>query len=72
MIQIIDFIKIVALNPRVFKKLCSDMDADHLVLFYRTQPRWLSKANVTRSFVEFKVGVCKLFANYKSYLQTQK
>ena len=39
MIQIVNFIKAGALNSRVFKKLCSDMDADHLVLLYHTQTR---------------------------------
>ena len=39
MIQIVNFIKAGALNFRVFKKLCSDMDADHLVLLYHTQTR---------------------------------
>ena len=43
MIQIINFIKARALNSRVCKRLCIDMDSDHLVLFYHTQTRWLSK-----------------------------
>ena len=32
MIQIINFIKAGALNSRVFKRLCIDMNSDHLVL----------------------------------------
>ena len=57
MIQIVNFIKAGALNSRAFKKQCSDMDADHLVLLYHTQTRWLSKGNVTRRFFELKEEV---------------
>ena len=37
MIQIVNFIKAGALNSRVFKKLCIDMDSNHLMLLYHTQ-----------------------------------
>ena len=65
MVQIVNFIKAGALNSRVFKKLCSDMDADHLVLLYHTQTRWLSKGNVTRRFFELKEEV-KAFCELKN------
>ena len=65
MIQIVNFIKAGALNSRVFKKQCSDMDADHLVLLYHTQTRWLSKGNVTRRFFELKEEV-KAFCELKN------
>ena len=48
MIQIVNFIKVGALNSRLFKKLSMDLDFEHLVLLYHTQIRWLSKGNVTR------------------------
>ena len=54
MIQIVNFIKAGALNSRLFKKLCMDLDSEHLVLLYHTQTRWLSKGNVTRRFFELK------------------
>ena len=54
MIQIVNFIKAGALNSLLFKKLCMDMDSEHLVLLYHTQTRWLSKGNVTRRFFELK------------------
>ena len=54
MIQIVDFIKAGALNSRLFKKLCMDLDSEHLVLLYHTQTRWISKGNVMRRFFELK------------------
>ena len=54
MIQIVNFIKAGALNSRLFKKLCMDLDSEHLVLLYHTQTRWLSKGNITRQFFELK------------------
>ena len=65
MIQIVNFIKTGALNSRVFTKLCSDMDDDHLVLLYHTQTRWLSKGNVTRRFFELEEEV-KAFCELKN------
>ena len=65
MIQIVNFIKAGALNSRVFKKLCSDMDTGHLLLLCHTQTRWLSKGNVTRRFFELKEEV-KAFCELKN------
>ena len=39
MIQIVNFIKAGALNSQLFKKLCMDLDSEHLVLLYHTQTR---------------------------------
>ena len=54
MIQIVNLIKPGALNSRLFKKLCKDLDSEHVVLLYHTQTRWLSKGNVTQRFFELK------------------
>ena len=54
MIQIVNFIKAEALNSRLFKKLCMDLDSEYLVLLYHIQTRWLSKGNVTQRFFELK------------------
>ena len=50
-IQIVNFIKAGALNSRIFKKLCMDLDSEHLVLLYHTQTKLLSKGNATRRFL---------------------
>lgn len=46
-IRIVNYIKGGDLNSRLFKELCEDMEADHKVLLYHTNVRWLSKGNVT-------------------------
>ena len=50
-IQIVNFTKAEALNSWLIKKLCMDLDSEHLVLLYHTQTRWLSKGNLTRRFL---------------------
>ena len=42
MIQISNFIKAKALNSHAFKRLCNNMDSDHLVFLYHSgsQPFW--------------------------------
>ena len=67
MIQIVNFIKAGALNSRLFKKLCMDLDFEHLVLLYPTRTRWLSKGNVTRRFFELKDDL-KKFCQLKNMM----
>ena len=64
MIQVVNSIKAEALKSRVFKRLCIKMDADHLVLLYHNQTRWLSKENVTQRFFELTEEV-KAFCELK-------
>lgn len=45
-IKIVNFIKSSAVNTRLFRIFCREMDADHLNLLYHTQVRWLSRGNV--------------------------
>ena len=53
-IKIVNFIKAGALNSRLFKAFCGDMDSDHQVLLYYTAARWLSKGNVTQRILELR------------------
>ena len=59
-IKIINFIKSGALTTRLFTKLCHDVGADHEVLLFHTNVRWLSKGNMLERFYELKDEV-KLF-----------
>ncbi|XP_042221384.1 protein ZBED8-like [Homarus americanus] len=45
-IKVVNFIKTGALNSRLFKKLCKDMDSDHQALLFHTNVRWLSKGSM--------------------------
>ena len=53
-IQMVNFVKGGALNSRLFKQLCIDMDADHHVLLFHTKTRWLSRGNVTKRVFELR------------------
>ena len=53
-IKIVNFIKAGALNFRLFKAFCADMDSDHQVLLYYTPTLWLSKGNVTQRVFEVR------------------
>ncbi|XP_068238448.1 zinc finger BED domain-containing protein 5-like [Palaemon carinicauda] len=59
-IKIVNYIKTKALNTRLFKELCKDMNADHEVLLFYTAVRWLSKGNVINRVFEMKDEI-KLF-----------
>ena len=59
-IKIVNFIKGGALNTRLFARLCHDIGADHVVLLFHTNVRWLSKGNMLERFYELKDEV-KLF-----------
>ena len=54
LIKIVNFIKAGALNSRLFKAFCADMDSDHQMLLYYTPTRWLSKGNVTQRVFELR------------------
>ncbi|XP_068203661.1 zinc finger BED domain-containing protein 5-like [Palaemon carinicauda] len=64
-IKIVNYIKTKALNTRLFKELCKDMNADHEVLLFYTAVRWLSKGNVINRIFEMKDEI-------KLFLETQE
>jgi hypothetical protein len=45
--EVVNYIKSSALNTRLFKNLCNDLDAEQQTLLYHTNVRWLSRGNVT-------------------------
>ena len=52
--------KTQALNTRLFKELCKDMNVDHEVLLFYTAVRWLLKGNIINHVFEMKDEI-KLF-----------
>lgn len=63
-VQVVNFIKRSALNTRLFKKLCSDMNSEHETLLFHTEVRWLSKGNMLSRLYELREEV-KLFLTNK-------
>ncbi|XP_068203671.1 protein FAM200A-like [Palaemon carinicauda] len=64
-IKIVNYIKTKALNTRLFKELCKDMNADHEILLFYTAVHWLSKGNVIDRIFEMKDEL-------KPFLETQE
>ena len=63
-IKMVNFVKDVALNTRLFRKLCVEMNAEHMNLLYHTRVRWLSKGNVLARVFELRKEL-------KEFLNTQ-
>lgn len=53
-IKLVNTVKSSALNTRIFKKLCTDLNAEHEVLLFHTEVRWLSKGTMLQRLFELK------------------
>ncbi|XP_068250202.1 protein FAM200C-like [Palaemon carinicauda] len=62
-INIVNYVKGSALNTRLFRELCRDMDANNTDLLFHTQVRWLSKGNMLTRVFELRDEI-KLFLTY--------
>ena len=60
-VKIINFVRVSALNTRLFKQLCEDLGSEHSSLLYNTEVRWLSRGNGTKRLFETKDGMLLLF-----------
>ena len=61
-IRTVNFVKNGALNTCLLRKLCSEMNAEHLNLLYHSWVCWLSKSNV----------LAKVFELLKEFLNRQR
>ena len=50
-----------ALNSRLFKILCEDLGADHSVLLFHSNVRWLSRGNVTERVYELRKELLEFY-----------
>ena len=50
-----------ALNSRLFKILYEDLGADHSVLLFHNNERWLSRGNVIKRVYEFRKELLGFF-----------
>jgi len=54
---VVNIIKSSALNTRLFKKMCTELDSDHETLLFHTEVRWLSKGNMLGRLCELRAEV---------------
>ena len=64
-INIVNFVKGSALNTRLFRNFCTEMDAIHDSLLYNTEVGWLSRGNVMIRFYD-------LLGEIQSFLEDQR
>ena len=64
-VKSINFIKYSALNTRLFRKVCEDLNSEHKQLLYYTKVRWLSRGNLVARVFELRDEI-------KIFLETAK
>ncbi|KAI6656026.1 hypothetical protein LOD99_1760 [Oopsacas minuta] len=55
-VTMVNFIKSSALNTRVFRLLCQELDIDHQNLLFYTEVRWLSRGNMLSRVYSLKTN----------------
>ncbi|XP_064099360.1 protein FAM200C-like [Macrobrachium nipponense] len=53
-IKIVNYVKSIPVNTRLFKQLCKDLDSEHQLLLFYTKVRWLYKGNVLNRVFELR------------------
>ena len=54
LVKIVNYIKSSALNTRLFRKICQDMESDFEVLLFHTPVRWLSAGKILNRIFTLK------------------
>ena len=67
-VQTVNFIRGRALNHRLFKKFCDEIGAEHGVLLYHTEVRWLSRGSVLTRVVELQDEILEFLKHQQSPL----
>ena len=60
-IKMVNNVKGSALNSRLFKILCEDLGANHNVLLFYSNVRWLSRGNITKLVYELRKELLGFF-----------
>ena len=67
-IKMVNNVKGSALNSRLFKILCEDLGADHSVLLFHSNVRWLSRGMLLNVYMSF-VNNCWDFSNNPTHVK---
>lgn len=70
-VKVVNFIRARALNHRIFKRFCQEMGAEHEVLLYHTEVRWLSRGQVLKRLMELRAEVSLLLKEKKAPFSEQ-
>jgi DNA-binding Xre family transcriptional regulator len=65
-IKLVNTIKTSALNTRIFKKICSDLDSEYETLLFHTEVLWLSKGNMLARLFSLKEEVVMFLIEKKN------
>ena len=64
-IKLVNMLKSSAMNTRLFRHFCEQMDTDHCNLLYHTEVRWLSKGNVVNPVFSLQIELMDFFVQQK-------
>ena len=64
-VHIVNFVGGKATNHRLFKRLCKEMETEHIVLFFYTNVRWLSPGKVFNQLFEPRHEVLAFVKNHE-------
>ncbi|XP_068240056.1 protein FAM200C-like [Palaemon carinicauda] len=66
LVQTVNFIRGRPLNHQLFKKFCDEIGAEHGVLLYHTEVRWLSRGSVLTRVVELQDEILEFLKHQQS------
>ena len=67
-ISAVNFIRGRALNHRLFRALCEEVGAQHIVLLFHTEVRWLSRGRMLTRVFEMREEICQFLRKQSSNL----